>query len=131
MKNIQNLNIKEIAKLPSPDEFIKNIPLSNSQSSLIEDSRNIIEKILKGEDDRILLLVGPCSIHDRNLGIEYAKKMRDLAEKVKETIYVVMRVYFEKPRTTIGWKGLINDPDLNGSLIFQKELNWQEISYQT
>ena len=79
MKNIQNLNIKEIAKLPSPDEFIKNIPLSNSQSSLIEDSRNIIEKILKGEDERILLLVGPCSIHDRNLGIEYAKKMRDSA----------------------------------------------------
>ena len=120
MKNIQNLNIKEIAKLPSPDEFIKNIPLSNTQSNLIEDSRNIIEKILKGEDDRILLLVGPCSIHDRNLGIEYAKRLRDLAEKVKDTIYIVMRVYFEKPRTTIGWKGLINDPDLNGSFNIPK-----------
>ena len=127
MKNIQNLNIKEIAKLPSPDDFIKNIPLSDSQSNLIEDSRNIIEKILKGEDDRILLLVGPCSIHDRNLGIEYAKKMRDLAEKVKETIYVVMRVYFEKPRTTIGWKGLINDPDLNGCVNIPKGIELENI----
>ena len=81
-KNIENLNIREIAKLPSPDEFIKNIPLSNSQSNLIMESRKVIENILTGKDDRILLLVGPCSIHDRNLGIEYAKRLRDLAEKV-------------------------------------------------
>ena len=120
MKNIQNLNIREIAKLPSPDEFIKNIPLSNSQSNLIMESRKVIENILTGKDDRILLLVGPCSIHDRNLGIEYAKRLRDLAEKVKDTIYIVMRVYFEKPRTTVGWKGLINDPDLNGSFNIPK-----------
>ncbi|MDG2101387.1 MAG: 3-deoxy-7-phosphoheptulonate synthase [Dehalococcoidia bacterium] len=120
MKNIQNLNIKEITRLPSPDSYIKEIPASDTQISLVKNSRNTIEEIINGNDDRLLLLVGPCSIHDPKAGIEYAKKLKELSEKVKENIYIVMRVYFEKPRTTIGWKGLINDPDLNGTFNIPK-----------
>ena len=89
----------------------------------MENSRIGIQKIISGEDKRLLLLVGPCSIHDTKAGIEYAKKLKKLSEDVKENIFIVMRVYFEKPRTTIGWKGLINDPDLNGTFNIPKGIN--------
>ncbi len=79
------------------------------------DSRQQIRNILNGEDKRFLLIVGPCSIHDTKAGIEYAQKLSQLAEEVKDKVYIVMRVYFEKPRTTTGWKGLIMDPNLDGS----------------
>ena len=87
MKNIQNLNIKEIANLPSPDSYINNIPATDSQSLLVKNSRNTIKEIINGKDKRLLLLVGPCSIHDSKAGIEYAKKLKKLSEKVKENIY--------------------------------------------
>ncbi len=123
MNKIQNLNIKELTTLPSPESYFAKIPLKESQAKLVENSRISIQKIISGEDERLLLLVGPCSIHDTKAGIEYAKKLKKLSENVKENIFIVMRVYFEKPRTTIGWKGLINDPDLNGTFNIPKGIN--------
>ena len=123
MNKIQNLNIKELTTLPSPESYFAKIPLKESQAKLVENSRISIQKIISGEDERLLLLVGPCSIHDTKAGIEYAKKLKKLSEDVKENILIVMRVYFEKPRTTIGWKGLINDPDLNGTFNIPKGIN--------
>ena len=120
MTNITNINIRELSKLPSPEFYQKKYPSSDQQNSLVIDSRKTIENIIEGKDSRLLLLVGPCSIHDTKAGIEYAEKLKELADKVSENIYVVMRVYFEKPRTTVGWKGLINDPDLNGSFNIPK-----------
>ncbi len=120
MTEITNLNIKDLSKLPSPDFYINKYPSNDEQNLLIKDSRKVIEDILEGKDKRLLLLMGPCSIHDTAAGIEYAKKLKVLADKVKDKIYIVMRVYFEKPRTTIGWKGLINDPDLNDTFNIPK-----------
>ena len=115
MTNITNVNIRELSNLSSPEFYQKKYPSSEQQTSLIKESRKIIENIIEGKDSRLLLLMGPCSIHDTKAGIEYAEKLKELADKVSKNIYIVMRVYFEKPRTTVGWKGLINDPDLNGS----------------
>ena len=120
MTNITNINIRELSNLPSPEFYQKKYPSSEQQTSLIKESRKTIENIIEGKDSRLLLLMGPCSIHDTKAGIEYAEKLKELADKVSENIYVVMRVYFEKPRTTVGWKGLINDPDLNGSFNIPK-----------
>ncbi|MBL06895.1 MAG: 3-deoxy-7-phosphoheptulonate synthase [Chloroflexi bacterium] len=120
MTNITNINIRELSKLPSPEFYQKKYPSSEQQTSLVRDSRETIEKIIEGKDNRLLLLVGPCSIHDTKAGIEYAEKLKELSDKVSENIFIVMRVYFEKPRTTVGWKGLINDPDLNGSFNIPK-----------
>ena len=115
MTNITNINIRELSNLPSPEFYQKKYPSSEQQTSLIKESRKTIENIIEGKDSRLLLLMGPCSIHDTKAGIQYAEKLKELADKVSKNIYIVMRVYFEKPRTTVGWKGLINDPDLNGS----------------
>ena len=115
MTNITNINIRELSNLSSPEFYQKKYPSSEQQTSLIKESRKTIENIIEGKDSRLLLLMGPCSIHDTKAGIEYAEKLKELADKVSKNIYIVMRVYFEKPRTTVGWKGLINDPDLNGS----------------
>ena len=123
MNKIQNININELTTLPSPEAYFEKIPLKENQAKLVENSRIGIQKIISGEDKRLLLLVGPCSIHDTKAGIEYAKKLKKLSEDVKENIFIVMRVYFEKPRTTIGWKGLINDPDLNGTFNIPKGIN--------
>ena len=120
MTNITNINIRELSNLPSPEFYQKKYPSSEQQTSLVRDSRETIEKIIEGKDNRLLLLVGPCSIHDTKAGIEYAEKLKELSDKVSENIFIVMRVYFEKPRTTVGWKGLINDPDLNGSFNIPK-----------
>ena len=115
MTNITNINIRELSNIPSPEIYQKKYPSSEQQTSLIKESRKTIENIIEGKDSRLLLLMGPCSIHDTKAGIEYAEKLKELADKVSKNIYIVMRVYFEKPRTNVGWKGLINDPDLNGS----------------
>jgi len=123
MTNITNINIKELSKLPSPDFYINKFPSSKEQTALVKHSRETIENIIEGKDKRLLLLVGPCSIHDTEAGLEYAKKLKRLADKVTKNIFVVMRVYFEKPRTTVGWKGLINDPDLNGTFNIPKGID--------
>ncbi len=112
---VSDLNITKNLPLPSPADMMSEISRSDEQATFMAQSREIIRNILNGNDSRFLLIVGPCSIHDSKAGIEYAEKLAKLADQVKDKVYIVMRVYFEKPRTTVGWKGLIMDPHLDGS----------------
>ena len=115
MPQIHDLNIQSIEPLPTPVEFIEKFPITPQIAQLVSDGREEIAGILRGEGDRLLVIAGPCSIHDVESGLEYATRLKKLADAVQDRILVVMRVYFEKPRTTVGWKGLIYDPHLNGS----------------
>ncbi len=115
MPQIKNLNIDSITHLETPKQFTDRLPLTAERADVVTRGRKEITDIVTGEDDRMLLIVGPCSIHDTKAGLEYAQRLKELADEVKDTILVVLRVYFEKPRTTVGWKGLINDPHLNGT----------------
>lgn len=108
--------IKDITVLPPPEHLIRFFPIRGTPvESLIGDTRRTIHDIMQGEDDRLLVIIGPCSIHDPAAAIEYARRLAPVREQYKDTLEVVMRVYFEKPRTTVGWKGLINDPYLDQS----------------
>ncbi|MCK5335494.1 MAG: 3-deoxy-7-phosphoheptulonate synthase [Gammaproteobacteria bacterium] len=98
-----------------PEELHKEFPVSDQAASLIFSTRNQIHKILTGEDDRLLVIIGPCSIHDPEAGREYASRLKDKIKEYEKDLCIVMRFYFEKPRTTVGWKGLINDPYLDNS----------------
>jgi 3-deoxy-7-phosphoheptulonate synthase len=115
MSTTDDLRVTGFAPLPTPAELRAELPLDAGQEALVSSTRGQIEAILRGEDSRLLLVVGPCSVHDPDAAIEYARRLAPVAERVKDSILVVMRVYFEKPRTTGGWKGLINDPYLNGT----------------
>ncbi len=115
MTQLNNLNIQQIDILPTPKEVKHDISLSETAKSNIINSRNAIKNIMEGEDNRLLLICGPCSIHDIDAAKEYATHLQKLSEQVKDKFLLAMRVYFEKPRTHIGWKGYINDPDLNNS----------------
>ena len=108
-----NTRIIDRQKVPAPYELINNLPLTEKISKLVYGTRNEISQILHDKDDRLLVVVGPCSIHDPKSAIEYGKKLIEENIKFKDDLLIVMRVYFEKPRTTVGWKGLINDPDLD------------------
>ena len=110
-----DLRILEIQGLSSPEEVRLELPLQASAAKNILSYRKVIENILDEKDNRIFAVVGPCSIHDPVAAIEYANKLKKLSNEVSDNIFIIMRVYFEKPRTTIGWKGLINDPMLDGS----------------
>lgn len=103
------------ASLPTPRELEEEIPFTNAHAAFVMRSRETVEAILNRWDPRRLLIVGPCSIHDLNAAREYAAYFRDLAAKVRDKFYLIMRAYFEKPRTVVGWKGLLYDPDLDGS----------------
>ena len=122
-KELRDINIAKIQQLPTPADYESEIPLSETQRSFIFEGRKSVIDILSGQDDRLLAIVGPCSIHDVSAGIEYAKKLKNCSEKIASKILILMRVYFEKPRTTVGWKGMIYDPHLNGSLDIQEGLN--------
>ncbi|MBT3942817.1 MAG: 3-deoxy-7-phosphoheptulonate synthase [Chloroflexi bacterium] len=110
-----NVNVERMDRLGAPDDYITELPITPEATALVAKSRQELQDILAGKDDRMAMLVGPCSIHDEKAGLEYAQNLAELANKVSDQILVVMRVYFEKPRTTVGWKGLINDPNLNGT----------------
>ena len=110
-----DLRISKIRPLIAPAVLMDDLPQSPEGANLVNETRNISADILKGKDDRLLAVVGPCSIHDPEAAIEYAKRLKPLAERLSEDLLLVMRVYFEKPRTTVGWKGLINDPNLDDS----------------
>lgn len=111
-----NQRIQEITVLPPAEHLIRFFPIKGTPiEALVAQTRTTIHNILQGQDDRLLLVVGPCSIHDPAAAIEYAKRLRVVREQYKDTLEIVMRVYFEKPRTTVGWKGLINDPYLDES----------------
>ncbi|MDB4541632.1 3-deoxy-7-phosphoheptulonate synthase [Akkermansiaceae bacterium] len=115
MATVSDLRVLKNVALPSPESLMKEVSPSSEEAQLVVNSRQEIQKSLFVPNSRFLLIVGPCSIHDTKACREYAEKLAVLAEEVKDKILVVMRVYFEKPRTTVGWKGLIMDPDLDGS----------------
>ena len=113
--NTENLNIESTEILLTPAEIKEQIPLSAELQDSITQHRKTLENILDGKDNRLFVVVGPCSIHDPKAAIDYANRLKKLADEVSDSIFLVMRVYFEKPRTTTGWKGLINDPHLDGT----------------
>ena len=110
-----DLRIKEIKELAPPAHLLREFPCDEAASSTVFDARSAIHRILHGMDDRLVVVIGPCSIHDPAAALEYARRLQAERERLKGDLEIVMRVYFEKPRTTVGWKGLINDPDLDGS----------------
>ena len=110
--DVRILDIKELA---APEELLAELPITETAATTVFDARQAIHRILHGADDRLLVIIGPCSIHDVAAAREYAKLLREARDRLSNQLLILMRVYFEKPRTTVGWKGLINDPHLDGS----------------
>ena len=113
--NIDNTNIVAERILTPPSELKKQLPMTKQAEQTVLQGRQAIRNILKGDDKRLIVVTGPCSIHDIKSAKEYATRLKALSDELSDTLLIVMRIYFEKPRTTVGWKGMINDPDLNGS----------------
>ncbi|MCB6182771.1 3-deoxy-7-phosphoheptulonate synthase [Leeia sp. TBRC 13508] len=113
--NLENLNVIQLDDMPSPDEIKSRAPLSDTAAQTVEDGRNALKNILDRTDPRLFVVLGPCSIHDPEAGLDYARRLKALAAEVSDVMLLVMRVYFEKPRTTTGWKGYINDPRMDDS----------------
>ena len=120
---INDLNVASNEALITPEQLKREMPLSETALQTVSHGRQVVRDILDGKDHRLFLVIGPCSIHDLKAAHEYAERLKVLAEKVSDTLFLVMRVYFEKPRTTVGWKGLINDPYLDDSFKIQDGLN--------
>ena len=123
LSTTDDLRIRELKELSTPDEVMREVPRTLTATRVVMASRNAIHGILNGTDDRLLVVVGPCSVHDPLAAVDYANRLAGLREKLADRLEIVMRVYFEKPRTTVGWKGLINDPDLDGSFDINKGLH--------
>ena len=119
---IDDVRIKEIKELVTPAQVLRELPATEVAAEATYQARQAIHRLLHGADDRLLVVIGPCSIHDTAAALEYAARLQQQAERLKDDLVVVMRVYFEKPRTTVGWKGLINDPHLNGSFSINEGL---------
>jgi 3-deoxy-7-phosphoheptulonate synthase len=117
---IYNVNVAARTVLPTPAEVKAELPLDAPLEALILRSRRTVQNIIDGRDPRLFVVVGPCSIHDVKAAMDYAGRLRRLADAVSDALFVIMRVYFEKPRTTVGWKGLINDPDMDDSFHIEK-----------
>lgn len=115
MHQTNNLHVLETTVMLSPDELKREVPITETISEVVHDARDAIRDVLWGRDSRILAIVGPCSIHDPDAALDYATRLAKLRDRISDDVLVVMRVYFEKPRTTVGWKGLINDPHLDGT----------------
>jgi 3-deoxy-7-phosphoheptulonate synthase len=109
------LNIAALDLMPPPEEIHARVPISDSASETVFDARETIQRILDRKDHRLFVVVGPCSIHDVIAGLDYARRLKTLADRVRDTLFLIMRVYFEKPRTSVGWKGFINDPRMDDS----------------
>ncbi|MFA7280459.1 MAG: 3-deoxy-7-phosphoheptulonate synthase, partial [Sterolibacterium sp.] len=112
---LENLNIDAFDLMPSPEQIHASLPLTDSAAATVASGRAQLQRILDHEDRRLFVVVGPCSIHDPVAGLDYARRLKQLADEVADTLVVVMRVYFEKPRTSTGWKGFINDPRMDDS----------------
>src|SRR6056297_2263972 len=125
MSNIEvhNVNVDSQNVLITPEDLKRTLPMSEKIHDTVVDSRQVIENILNRKDHRIFAVVGPCSIHDPQAALDYARRLKAVADKVSDTLYIVMRVYFEKPRTTVGWKGLVNDPYLDDSFKIEEGLH--------
>ena len=122
-RSVENLNVEAFEPLITPDQLKCEIPLNSAVCESVMRARSTIHDILDGKDHRLFLVVGPCSIHDTRAALEYAQRLKHLADDVQDTLFLVMRVYFEKPRTTTGWKGLVNDPHMNDSFRIQEGLH--------
>lgn len=114
-QNLENINVTSFASMPTPEELHAKLPLTDKASDTVTKGRADLRAILERKDKRLFVVVGPCSIHDPVAGLDYARRLKALQEEVKDTMLLVMRVYFEKPRTTTGWKGYINDPYMDDS----------------
>lgn len=119
---LDDVRVKNVRPLIPPQILMEDFPLSDTAINTISTGRIGVDAIVKGTDDRLLIIVGPCSIHDTRAGLEYAKLLKAYADEAKADLHILMRTYFEKPRTTVGWKGLINDPCLDGSFQINKGL---------
>ena len=122
MQRTYDLRIESYRPLLPPAILLEELPLSERASETIARGRQDVARILRGEDDRLVLIVGPCSIHDPDAGLEYGRRLKKLADEHAGELCIIMRVYFEKPRTTVGWKGLINDPRLDGTFAINEGL---------
>lgn len=120
---IDDLNIASNVTLITPEQLKKKIPLSAKAQQTVSHGRQVVRNILDGKDHRLFIVIGPCSIHDLKAAHEYADRLKALADEVSDTLFLIMRVYFEKPRTTVGWKGLINDPYLDDSFKIEDGLH--------
>ncbi len=116
----KDLRIKGVKEMLTPEELMLDLPISEQAAQVVHNARQGIYNVLDGKDDRLVVIIGPCSIHDTKAALEYANRLKLIAEELKDDLLIVMRVYFEKPRTTVGWKGLINDPELNNSFRINK-----------
>jgi 3-deoxy-7-phosphoheptulonate synthase len=117
-----DLRITQLRPLIPPAILMEELPITEQVSTVVAEAREEATRIVHGEDDRLLVISGPCSIHDPQAGMEYARRLRSERERLKDALCIIMRVYFEKPRTTVGWKGLINDPGLDGSFDINRGL---------
>ena len=122
-QRIENLNIVSSTRLITPEELKRTLPVSERAAVSVISGRDTVKNILERRDKRLFVVLGPCSIHDPAAAMEYGRRLQSLSERVNETLYLVMRVYFEKPRSTVGWKGLINDPHMNGSFQIEEGLH--------
>jgi len=122
VNKITNTRISEIKPLLSPEMLLHNLPSDDGVMQRVAGKRQEIENIIKGKDKRLIAIVGPCSVHDDKAALEYAEKLKTLEEQLNDKLCIVMRIYFEKPRTTVGWKGLINDPHLDNSFAINEGL---------
>lgn len=121
-EEVDDVRIQNISPICSPSLLLHELPISQNLVDHIKKSRKEVSDIIQGKDDRLIVVVGPCSIHDVDACREYALRLRPLVQELEKDLKIIMRVYFEKPRTTVGWKGLINDPDLNGTFNINKGL---------
>ncbi len=122
-KQVNNVNVLSQELLPTPEEVKRALPLTARAEQTVLAGREAVRRILDREDHRLFVVIGPCSIHDLKAAHDYAGRLKTLAEEVSDTLLIIMRVYFEKPRTTVGWKGLINDPDMDDSFHIEKGLH--------
>jgi len=120
---VHNINVDSQGVLVTPEQLWEALPMSDAVRATVADSRQVIWDILDRKDHRLFVVVGPCSIHDTQAALDYARRLKTLADELDDSLYIVMRVYFEKPRTTVGWKGLINDPHLDDSFRIEEGLH--------
>jgi 3-deoxy-7-phosphoheptulonate synthase len=121
-RKTDDLRIRDVRPLIPPAILLEEIPLSERASNVVADTRAVVADVIKGLDPRLVVVVGPCSIHDTRAALEYGERLKPIADRFADSLVVLMRAYFEKPRTAVGWKGLINDPDLDGSYHINKGL---------
>jgi 3-deoxy-7-phosphoheptulonate synthase len=121
-RRTDDLRIRDVRPLIPPAILLEEIPISERASIVVSDARSAIASVIAGEDPRLVVVVGPCSIHDTTAALEYAGRLKTIADRLRDSLVIVMRTYFEKPRTVVGWKGLINDPDLDESFHINKGL---------